>query len=228
MPAITLRSTQITLRSCCDHRTDHPAVRLRSSAITLCSIPPYPWADRSPALGRWARRSGDPKKGREAGAGKAPRCRHACRNAELGPDRGCIMSSPSRSVTPLRPPPLPGRALPMRFPIARDASRLVANVLIALFNHHHRPICPNHVASVAKGFSRALSHELQHSWKQTRARESRPILCQMPMAWPNEIQDRGGWGEIPRVCTDFMSSLPFAAALQKIGGAVSENLVGHC
>lgn len=82
MPAITLRSTQITLRSCCDHRTDHTAVRLRSSAITLCSIPPYPRADRSPALGRWARRFGDPKKGREARRGKVARCRHACSNRE--------------------------------------------------------------------------------------------------------------------------------------------------
>lgn len=171
MPAITLRSTQITLRSCCDHRTDHPAIRLRSSAITLCSIPPYPRADRSPALGRWARRSGDPKKGREARGGKAPRYRHACRNAEVRADRRCIMRSIDYGPNALVTVTLGYSSLPGRFPQSRHTLLPDRKRLIALAPQRCRPLCPNHVASVGKGFSRALSHELQHSWKLTRARK---------------------------------------------------------
>ncbi len=227
MPAITLRSTQITLQSCCDHRTNHPAIRRRSSAITLCSIPPYPWADRSPALGRWARRFGDPKKGRDARVGKAPRCRHVRSNAEISAGRRCIMRSPGRRSNSLRTQ-LTGRALPRRFPPPHGPSLLIGKVLIALLNCDRHPICPNHVASIATGFSRALSHELQHSWKQTRARGSGPILCQIPMVWLDAIQDRGGRGKIPRSLPNFMCSLSFAAAPGKISGVLSENFVGHC
>lgn len=151
------------------------------------------------------------------------RCRHACRNAEVGASGRCIMRSPGRGSNLLRMSPLPGRTLPMRFPLPHDRSRLIGNSLIALLNRHRRPICPNHVVSVGEGFSRALSHELQHSWKLTHARGSRPIVRQIPMVWPGEIQDRRGVGEIPRACPDFMSSPFFAAAPEKIGGVLSEN-----
>ncbi|WP_035994823.1 hypothetical protein [Bradyrhizobium sp. WSM1253] len=105
---------------------------------------------------------------------------------------------------------------------------MIGKVLIALLNCDRHPLCPNHVASSGEGFSHALSHELQHSWKQTPARGSRPMVCQIPTVWLAKIQDRGGVGEIPRSLPNFMCSLSFAAAPGKIGGVLSENFVGHC
>lgn len=61
MPAITLRSSQNTLRSPFNHDAYQAAIRLRSCAITLCSIPLIPWADRSPAFGLGGRAWRDPE-----------------------------------------------------------------------------------------------------------------------------------------------------------------------
>lgn len=164
------------------------------------------------------------------GRAKAARCRHVCRNAEFSADRRCIIRSPGGSyhryvgyvlVGHQLRRQTSGQALPMRFPSSKDTSRFVGKALIALLKRDRRPICPNHVA-LAEGFSRALSHELKHSWKQTRARWSRPLDCQILMVWLNGIQDRGGWGEIPRACPGFMSSLSFAAPSKKIGGQLSQ------
>jgi hypothetical protein len=116
----------------------------------------------------------------------------------------------------------------MRFPPPRHASKLLANALIALFKRRRHPICPNHVASIGGGFSRALSHELQHSWKQTRARASRPIVRQIPVDRPNEIEIEGRRGKIPLACPNFMSSKFFARIFQKIGRPLSASFVGHC
>lgn len=221
MPAIPLRSVRNTLRSPCDPHTDQPSIRLRSAAIPLLLSPLIPRADRSPALGRWARRSGDPKKGRDARRGKAARCWHACRNAKVGAGRRCIRHQPGRRHNRLRSCSRPAGALPMRFPISRYASQLFANALIALSDRNCRPICPNHVASIGKGFSRALSHELQHSWKLTRARESRRIACQMP--WFGLVNSRieGGRGEIPRALHN-RRVIPISRRPPKIGGVLSE------
>lgn len=110
----------------------------------------------------------------------------------------------------------------MCFPLPRDASRLIGKTLIALLNCHRRPICPNHVVSSRKGFSRALSHELQHSWKLTPARWSRPIACQMPMSLTKGTGEGWPWGKERALVPDFMCSKSFAAASKKIGGVFSE------
>jgi hypothetical protein len=83
MPTIILRSTQNTLRSPCYHAGDHPSIRLRSSTITLCSIPLIPRADRSPAFGLEVRAL--PRPGREEGKRRSegPRHRHAWANGRI-------------------------------------------------------------------------------------------------------------------------------------------------
>lgn len=213
MPAIPLRSVQNPLRSPCDPPANHPSIRLQSVAITLHVCPLIPRADRSPALGRWARRFGGPKKGREAGRGKGPRCRHACRNAEIGDDRGCIIRSPGRGYDryvgcvlgghALRRQ-TSGQALPMRFPSSKDTSRFVGKALIALLNRSRHPICPNHVASV------------------------RPSACQISMACPEKTEPGWGWHRNWRGCRELTFLHAGAAASEKIGGPLSENLVEHC
>ncbi|MCP2125796.1 hypothetical protein ABH977_006521 [Bradyrhizobium ottawaense] len=158
---------------------------------------------------------------------KAAAYPHVCDNAEVGADRRCIMHLPGRQDNRLLSCSRSGPALPMRFPVPRDASRLCGNALIALLNSAGHPICPNHVAPF-KGFSRALSHELQHSWKQTRAQGSRPMVCQIPMVCHEKTGGRGWWGRNGRACLIFMCPKSFARICRKIGGALSENLVGHC
>lgn len=84
---------------------------------------------------------------------KAACYRQACRNTEIAGDRRCIMRSPGREVTGY------------------------ANISPTQIGaHQHRP-AKAHVIGIGsvtenhgEGFSRALSHELQHSWKPTRSR----------------------------------------------------------
>lgn len=227
MPAIPLRSDQNRLRSPCDPHINQPSIRLRSVAIPLLLSPLIPRADRSPALGRWARRSGDRKKGRDTRRGKAPRCRHACRNREAGASRRYIMRPPGRQANRL-PWLRSGRALPMRFPLLRAEPRLICKPLIALLNRERPPIYPNHVESIGKGFSRALSHELQHSWKLTRAQGRRSIACQIPRISAEKTRRMGAWGRNRRACRNFISLHAHAPAFKKFGGPLSENFVGHC
>lgn len=157
----------------------------------------------------------------EKGGDKAPRYRHVRANFKTAVLRSGIMQ-PHRRARNLLCSLWRGRGYPLRQGGEWKHERQQT--------HWFSALCPTLVQYMpfGKGFSRALSHELQHSWKQTRTRASRPISRQIPMDCLDEIQDRGGWGEKPERTTDFMSSPSFAAAPKKFGGVLSENLVGHC
>lgn len=100
MPAIILRSSQNDLQSPCDHHGDHAPICLQSSAITLCSIPLIPWADRSPALGLEACAGLDPKKGR---LGKQAHQASRIDNGKTSASAGSIMQAGGNRPTELLP-----------------------------------------------------------------------------------------------------------------------------
>ncbi|WP_354097649.1 hypothetical protein [Bradyrhizobium sp. S3.2.12] len=111
----------------------------------------------------------------------------------------------------------------MRFPPPHGPSLVIGKVLIALLNCDRQPICPNHVASIAKGFSRALSHELQHSWKQTRARGSRPIVGQMLRVSHKKTRHPARVEGNSAPVHDFQLFPLACGRFEKIGGGVSES-----
>lgn len=131
---------------------------------------------------------------------KAPRYRHACRNAEIKVARRCIMRSPGCASNSLR---------------SVSGSNVGSNSFVRLDSieqNQQLESITSPVLHFGEGFSRALSHELKHSWKQTRARWCRPIACQIPMVWLNEIQNRGGGRKnalaFPILCARSLSRRP--------------------
>lgn len=85
------------------------------------------------------------------------------------------------------------------------------------------------VCTFGEGFLRALSHELQHSWKQRRPRpRARDVCRQMPYGSAIGIQKKTPQGKKPRARHRSTSHPNFAAVSEKIAGHLSANLVDHC
>lgn len=220
MPAIRLRSVQNTLRSACDPHADQPSIRLRSVAITLLLSPLIPRADRSPALGRWARRFGDPKKGRDARGVKGPRSRHARSNAENGAARPRIIHRSPEARNRLRAPRRQGLVPPGRFPQLRHVLAYGRKRLIAQFNSYRQPICPNHVASFGGSISRAGANQDPTVLKQT-TRARRPAAKPGSIAmfgWAAWQKDLGGVPVGSKPPAAWIIDVPsqFRGGLQKI------------
>lgn len=90
------------------------------------------------------------------------------------------------------------RLLPGCFPTSRQASLLGRKQLIVLAPQRCQPLCPNHVALIGEGISRAGANSVFHSVEAVQARASRPTaretadLGERPELC-RQIDPGGGW-----------------------------------
>ncbi len=141
----------------------------------LFSNPPYPPALETPnAAGS---RLGVPAaQGREGQEG--PRSTHVCGNAQTAALWSCITQPLSRQANPLVTVTIrPERrhALPRCFPQSRLTLRSNRKRLIRLDCLSCEPLCPNHVALIGEGVSRAGANPVFHSVEAVQARARRLI-----------------------------------------------------
>lgn len=198
MPAIPLRSVQNTLRSPCDPHTDQPSIRLRSVAIALLLSPLIPQADRSPALGRWARRSRAPEKGSNARGRKGPQRRQHTTNGQPSTDPVGIMRARPRPTNRLTSLSTSNTALGPRL------GTCAAHNPHDGVQHQVLGIASSPVCAIGGGISRAGANSAFHSIEADQARARRSTAgetaeCAEPseIAW-GPLLGRGGWGEKQR------------------------------
>lgn len=160
------------------------------------SNPPYPPALEAPNAARVAAR----RSRRFEGKGrKAAACRHVRRNAAHGRVPARIIPGLGRDVTGYDPSfaaRVRPHVLPPCFPLPRRALRSDCKRLIALLIPYHRPICPNHVASSGKGFSRAGANSVFHSVEADQVRARARWRGEMARPAAEKTRRGWGWGEI--------------------------------
>lgn len=151
---------------------------------------------------------------------KRARCRHACSNAEKIAGSSRIIHASAGRVTRYYGGPA-ALLLPGRFPQPRHVSRSGHKHLIALAPPYCRPICPNHVASIGEGISRAGANSVFHSVEADQARARRSTVgetserAELPMFPSKKTRVGGGGRETKARVHISRSSLFFAARFEK-------------